>query len=45
MADIIREYNRLRREEMRTSDPVRLEEIRKEMEYLKAEYCEMGGGK
>lgn len=32
MADIIREYNRLRREEMRTSDPVRLEEIRKEDE-------------
>ena len=45
MAEIIREFNRICLEEMQTSDPTKLEELRKEKEYLKQEYYEMRGVK
>lgn len=38
MAEIIAELDRIIAEEMRTNDPVKLEELRKEKEYLKSEY-------
>lgn len=43
MAEIIAELDRIIAEEMRTNDPAKLEELRKEKEYLKQEYYEMGG--
>lgn len=38
MAEIIAELDRIIAEEKKTADPERLEELRKEKEYLKSEY-------
>lgn len=40
MAEIIAELDRIIAEEMRTNDPAKLEELRKEKSYLKSEYYE-----